>query len=64
MLIVTPGIQLAGTTVTDQARIATPYLAHKSGATHIVIGRSITQSSKPREAFNAVLSGMQAQSAA
>jgi orotidine-5'-phosphate decarboxylase len=64
MLIVTPGIQLAGAVSNDQARVATPSIAQKSGATHIVVGRSITQSNNPRAAFKAALTGMQAPSAA
>lgn len=60
MLIVTPGIQLDGASSNDQARVATPALARKFGATHIVVGRSITQSSNPQAAFRAALTGMQA----
>jgi orotidine-5'-phosphate decarboxylase len=64
MLIVTPGIQLAGTGTNDQARIATPELARKSGATHIVIGRSITQAANPKAALQVALASMVASSAA
>ena len=64
MLIVTPGIQLAGASSNDQARVATPCVARKSGATHIVVGRSITQSNNPQAAFKAALAGMQVSSAA
>jgi orotidine-5'-phosphate decarboxylase len=58
MLIVTPGIQLVGAAANDQARIATPQLARKSGATHIVVGRSITQAANPQAAFRAAIAGM------
>jgi orotidine-5'-phosphate decarboxylase len=54
MLIVTPGIQLAGEGMSDQARAATPAHAIASGATHIVLGRSITQAADARAAFAAV----------
>lgn len=59
MFIVTPGIQLADSTSNDQARVATPAVARKLGATHIVVGRSITQSNNPQAALRAALSGMQ-----
>jgi orotidine-5'-phosphate decarboxylase len=57
MYIVTPGIQLGGAAGNDQARVATSAMARESGATHVVIGRSITKASSPREAFAEALSG-------
>ena len=54
MLIVTPGIQLADEGTNDQARAATPARAIAAGATHIVLGRSITQAADARSAFAAV----------
>lgn len=57
-LIVTPGIQLAGTGAGDQARTATPELARKLGATHIVIGRSITRAADPKAAFRVACTSM------
>jgi orotidine-5'-phosphate decarboxylase len=62
-LIVTPGIQLAGATANDQARVATPEFAWQAGATHVVIGRSITQAPSPHAAFVAAAAGMAASSA-
>lgn len=56
--IVTPGIQLAGAGANDQARVATPEFARRAGATHVVIGRSITQAACPQEAFVAASAGM------
>jgi orotidine-5'-phosphate decarboxylase len=50
MLIVTPGIQLLGLT-NDQVRVATPETARKNGATHIVVGRAVTQADSPTLAF-------------
>jgi orotidine-5'-phosphate decarboxylase len=43
MEIITPGIRMAKDGVQDQKRIMTPTMAFKSGATGLVIGRSITQ---------------------
>jgi len=54
-LIVTPGTQAAGSPRNDQARTATPADALRAGATHLVVGRAITQSADPRAAFEAVL---------
>lgn len=63
MLIVTPGIALAGTEGNDQARVATPGLARKAGATHIVVGRSITEAANPKAAFQAALAGVRGENA-
>ena len=49
-LIVTPGIQLPGL-ANDQVRVATPAAARRSGATHIVVGRAVTQAPSPIQAF-------------
>ncbi|MEO1608999.1 MAG: orotidine-5'-phosphate decarboxylase [Pseudomonadota bacterium] len=43
-LIVTPGIRLDDDKVGDQVRVATPQTASRNGASHIVVGRPITQS--------------------
>ena len=53
--IVTPGVRPAGSATGDQSRIATPAMAIEAGASHIVVGRPITQSEYPIEAFEAVL---------
>lgn len=53
MLIVTPGTQMPGDAKTDQARTATPANAIRSGSTHVVMGRSITQAADPAAAFAA-----------
>ena len=50
-LIVTPGIQLARSGATDQARISTPQAAAEAGVTHIVVGRAITSAKEPVSAF-------------
>jgi orotidine-5'-phosphate decarboxylase len=59
-LIVTPGIQLGNAGTNDQARVATPEAARIAGATHVVIGRSITQSANPVSAFAAASAAMAA----
>jgi len=58
MLIVTPGIQLGNGNATDQVRVSTPQVARTSGATHVVIGRSITQAANPLQAFQAAVAAM------
>jgi orotidine-5'-phosphate decarboxylase len=52
VLIVTPGIQLAGDEEHDQVRVATPDLAARAGASYVVIGRSIARADDPRAAFD------------
>jgi len=42
-LVVTPGVRPKGADAGDQKRIATPSDALRSGASHLVIGRPITQ---------------------
>jgi len=54
-LIVTPGVRMPGGDKGDQKRVATPQAALTSGASHIVIGRPITQAPDPRAAARAVL---------
>lgn len=53
--IVTPGVRPAWSATGDQSRIATPAAAIEAGASHIVVGRPITQAEYPIEAFDAVL---------
>lgn len=50
-LKVTPGIRLSEDSVGDQKRVATPNLAKEQGSTHIVVGRPITQSENPTDAY-------------
>lgn len=44
---IVPGIRRVTDNAEDQKRIATPYEAIQNGATHIVIGRPITQADDP-----------------
>ncbi len=53
--IVTPGIRPAGSKTQDQLRVATPASAISDGATHLVIGRPITEAPNPLEAFEEIL---------
>lgn len=53
--IVTPGVRPAGSAVGDQSRIATPAQAIANGASHLVIGRPITQADDPRRAFLSIV---------
>ena len=46
-LRVTPGIRLAEDAAGDQKRVMTPVMALQSGASHLVIGRSITRAAAP-----------------
>ncbi len=52
--IVTPGIRPKGAARDDQSRVTTPAQAFKNGASHIVVGRPITQALDPLEAFESV----------
>ncbi|PXW92586.1 orotidine-5'-phosphate decarboxylase [Streptohalobacillus salinus] len=51
-LTVTPGIRIENTSLDDQKRVATPGLAKEKGSDYLVIGRSITESSDPKERYN------------
>jgi len=53
--IVTPGVRPAGGHVGDQVRVATPAEAIASGASHIVVGRSITEAADPAAEARAIL---------
>ncbi|HMP90717.1 MAG TPA: orotidine-5'-phosphate decarboxylase [Kiritimatiellia bacterium] len=58
-LIVTPGIRLPGDSAGDQKRIGTPYDAREAGATHIVVGRPILDSSDPGAAYDKIIADLQ-----
>jgi len=53
--IVTPGVRPAGTAVGDQVRVVTPAEAIAAGATHIVVGRPITEAPDPAAEARAIL---------
>lgn len=54
-LVVTPGVRPTGSDAGDQKRIATPSEALKSGASHLVVGRPITQAPDPAKAARAIM---------
>jgi orotidine-5'-phosphate decarboxylase len=54
-LLVTPGIRPAGSNSDDQKRIVTPVDAITAGASHLVIGRPITQANSPKQAVLDIL---------
>ena len=51
-LTVTPGVRLEGGDVGDQKRVTTPKKARELGSDYIVVGRPITASENPVEAYN------------
>ena len=54
-LVVTPGVRPAGAAAGDQKRIATPAAALAAGASHLVIGRPISQATDPVAAARAIM---------
>jgi len=53
--LVTPGVRPAGSSVGDQVRVVTPAEAVAAGASHIVVGRPITDAADPAAAAQAIL---------
>jgi orotidine-5'-phosphate decarboxylase len=53
--IVTPGVRPAGSAPGDQARVVTPADAIRAGASHIVVGRPITEAQDPAGAAQQIL---------
>ncbi len=53
--IVTPGVRPVGTSAGDQARVLTPAQAIAAGATHLVIGRPITEAADPAQAARLIV---------
>lgn len=60
LLIVTPGVRPAGREAGDQIRVVTPAEAIAAGATHIVVGRPITEAADPAAESRAILAQMSA----
>ena len=56
--IVCPGVRPAGAALGDQSRVATPKEAFDNGASHIVIGRPITDAPDPIAAFREIVSSL------
>jgi orotidine-5'-phosphate decarboxylase len=57
-VIVTPGVRPAGSGPHDQARVVTPAEAIAAGASHIVVGRPITEAMDPASETRAILGQM------
>lgn len=53
--LVTPGVRPAGSVVGDQVRVMTPAEAIAAGASHIVVGRPITEADDPASEARAIL---------
>lgn len=53
--IVTPGVRPSGSDFADQVRVVTPSEAIASGASHIVVGRPITEAEDPAAEARAIL---------
>ena len=58
--IVTPGVRPAGAAHGDQMRVVTPAEAIAAGATHIVVGRPITEAPDPAAEARAILAEISA----
>jgi orotidine-5'-phosphate decarboxylase len=56
--IVVPGVRPAGSAANDQQRVATPAQTIADGASHIVVGRPITQAQDPARAAEAIVQEM------
>lgn len=57
-VLMVPGIRPAGSEIGDQKRTMTPAAALAAGATHLVIGRPITEASDPAAAAQAILDSL------
>ena len=57
--IVVPGVRLPGDEAGDQRRTIAPREAVRGGATHLVVGRSITAAKDPARAYQAVREAME-----
>ncbi len=58
IVLITPGVRPAGTDANDQARVATPEEALRSGADLLVIGRPITAAADPGAAAAAIAASL------
>jgi len=54
-VIITPGVRPAGSGHGDQVRVVTPTEAISAGASHIVVGRPITEAADPAAEARAIL---------
>ena len=54
-LLVVPGIRLPGDPASDQARVVTPRVAAAAGASHVVVGRTVTGAPDPATAMRRLI---------
>lgn len=54
-LVVTPGVRPSGAETGDQSRVATPAEAIAAGASHLVVGRPVTEAPSPGAAADAIV---------
>lgn len=57
-LLVTPGIRPSGAATGDQKRVMGPQQALERGASHLVVGRPITQAADPAAALSTLIAQM------
>jgi orotidine-5'-phosphate decarboxylase len=57
-ILMVPGIRPKGSDAADQKRVMTPQQAVDEGATHLVIGRPITQAKNPEIAIKEILESL------
>ncbi|MEW2136513.1 orotidine-5'-phosphate decarboxylase [Streptomyces sp. NPDC005409] len=57
-LIVTPGVTLPGGSPAEHARPGTARAAIAAGASHVVVGRTVTRAADPAAAFRSVRAGL------
>ncbi len=57
-ILMVPGIRPAGADMGDQKRVMTPRDALKAGATHLVIGRPITEAKDPAAAAKEIIASL------
>ncbi len=60
VIFMVPGIRPAGSETQDQKRVMTPAEARAAGATHLVIGRPITEHADPARAAREILENLRA----
>lgn len=59
LVLMVPGIRPAGSATQDQKRVMTPEEALAAGATHLVIGRPITEATDPARAAAEIMAALQ-----
>ncbi|GAC1651318.1 MAG: orotidine-5'-phosphate decarboxylase [Gemmatimonadaceae bacterium] len=62
--IVVPGVRAGDSGENDQARVVTPLAAAAAGASHLVVGRTVTQAVDPAAAMRAIVDSLASTSGA